>query len=87
MKTAHVFSYRFPRLREGLFYEETIAWYVDDVPAPPGSYVLMCNNWFTKPMKAPSHKDTWRAVPVSKWAGVYPDQVPKEIRAMALLLT
>ncbi len=75
---AHVFHYKWPRIKEGLVHvEESVihSWAINSIRMPTGAFLYIEERWHTM-LRA---KASWSLVDDYK--------VPKEIRAMALLLT
>lgn len=73
---AHVFFYAFPLIQEGLNYQEhdiKEPWNLDEIPGRPGSFVFCDRHWYV-------------FLKESRWPKkVYDTQVPKPIRALALI--
>lgn len=89
MKTAHVFNYKYPRLKEGLtHWEVEFVWGMTGIQAsaPLGSYVYLNGDWFH--MTIPTTKKMSFSVSSTPvLTQIRASLVPKEIRVMALLLT
>lgn len=73
-----VLYYRWPRIKEGLTHIEHAAspWHLATIPAPAGAWMFAYGKWHRR-----SHTKG------ADWLLCDVEQVPKEIRAAALLLT
>lgn len=73
---AHLFYYKWPRIREGLIHKEfTIpaSWSLVNIPVSSGAFLLREGSW---------HRGSSFAI----WSLIDTDKVPNEIRATALIL-
>ena len=90
MKTAHIFYYRFPGIKEGLTHETfPFTWgmprEVED-SVPLGSFIYLDGEWYRKGFARPNGKNVYQVKQVAVLT-IEAHLVPAPIKAMALLLT
>lgn len=88
--TAHVFYYRWPRIKEGLVHEEQPALFPDTVKAPKNAYIYFDDRWFLRGSQTydPQHRGYFGVGDRATTSFELKEhQVPKDIRLLKLLLT
>lgn len=93
MSTAHVFYYRWSRIKEGLVHEAvefSSVWGLHQAVQgviPVGGFLLYNGSWYRKSFQANAPSGRARISTQKILVPTNTDHVPKEIRAMALLFT